>query len=243
MIKINTQAKLSVEAIYSALMEQKRKTMAPRFRLPYTPQQVYTMLLAACRAEVEGRYRVFSDTDAYKKHLWLIAQWLTGNSSTFGLLLLGNRGNGKTTIVRALRTLVRWLRSDEPYAEDTSYMFPKPGFEILSAKELVRLAKAYNSPSRDNKDEVERYKFYRDREVLCIDDLGTEPRESMNYGDFVTAAMDMVFYRYDYQLCTIATSNLAPDEIGTYYDERFRDRFREMMTVVNFANEPSFRTA
>ena len=63
----------------------------------------------------------------------------------------------------------------------------------------------------------------------------------MNYGDYVTAAMDVLSYRYEEQFCTLATSNLSADEIKTYYDERIADRFREMMHIVNFGTEQSFR--
>ena len=80
-----------------------------------------------------------------------------------------------------------------------------------------------------------------DAEILAIDDLGVEPSESMNYGDYVTAAMDILSYRYDRQLTTFATSNLAPSDIAHYYDERIADRFREMMLIVEFGNAPSFR--
>lgn len=39
----------------------------------------------------------------------------------------------------------------------------------------------------------------------------------------------------------LASSNLAASEIAEYYDERIADRFREMMHIVNFGQEPSFR--
>lgn len=216
--------------------------MVARFRLPYTAQQVSIMLMASCRAEVEARHLTFRVTPAFKAHVDNIARWLTSDEPTFGIFLCGNRGNGKTTVVRAMQAMVNWLRSDEQTTADAAFMFPKPGFEIVPAKNVVRLAKAYNNASRDNATEISAYKRMRDLEVLCIDDLGTEPRESMNYGDFVTAVIDIVSYRYNKQLCTIATSNLAPGDIRTYYDERFADRFREMMHIVNFGTEPSFRT-
>ena len=78
-------------------------------------------------------------------------------------------------------------------------------------------------------------------EVLCIDDLGTEPRESMNYGDIITAVTDIIMYRSQEQFCTISTSNLSANEILGYYDERFADRLREMAHVINFGNKKSFR--
>ena len=63
----------------------------------------------------------------------------------------------------------------------------------------------------------------------------------MHYGDFVTASTDVINYRYDKQLCTIVTSNLAPHEIVERYDERFADRFREMMHLVNYESATQWR--
>ncbi len=215
--------------------------MASRFRLPYTEQQVYTMLYAACRAEVSNRHRQFKDTEAYKERLLDIAKWLTGNSSTFGLFLCGGAGNGKTTILKALQSLLKYLRTNEISGYNERSEFPKKGFVLITAKELVLLAKAYNNPTRENCDDVAKFKRVRNIEVLAIDDLGTEPRESVHYGDFVTAAMDVISYRYEEQFCTLVTSNLAANEIAKYYDERIADRFREMMHIVNFGTEQSFR--
>lgn len=212
-----------------------------RFRLPYTREQVYMLLLTACRSEVYSRQRQFLETSEYLRHIADMARWLTSSDTTFGIFLCGNRGNGKTTIVKALRSLYHYLHSDEYNSRDDR--FPEYGFEIITAKELVLLAKAYNNRTKDNAADVARYKRLRNVEVLCVDDLGTEPCESMNYGDYVNSSMDMITYRYEEQLCTIATSNLAADEIRTYYDERFADRFREMMHIIDFGNEPSFRNA
>lgn len=215
-----------------------RKSTATRFRLPFTEQQVYDMLYQACRAEVTHRFREFDATEPYKNHLREIAKWLTGNESTFGLFLCGTAGNGKTTILKALQNLMQFLWSDEPMHSDG---YRIKGFRMISAKELVLLAKAYSNPNRDNENEVNEYKRMRRIEILAIDDLGTEPRESIHYGDYVTAAMDIISYRYEAQLCTLASSNLAASDIASYYDERIADRFREMMHIINFGNEKSFR--
>lgn len=199
------------------------------------------MLYEACRVEVVHRHRSFMATEAYKKHLYDIAKWLTSKDSTFGLFICGGAGNGKTTILRALQSLVNFLRSDEIYSSRQDE-YPPRGYMMVSAKELVLLAKAYNNPTRENESEVNRYKRIKNIEILAIDDLGTEPKESIHYGDFVTAAMDIITFRYEEQLCTLVSSNLAAGEISKYYDERIADRFREMMHVINFNNEKSFRT-
>ena len=224
--------------MFSRLMN--RKSTATRFRLPYTPQQVYAMLYAACKAEVASRHREFNDTQEYKQHIWDIAQWLTSQSSTFGLFLCGGAGNGKTTILRALQNLTNYLRSDEGYSSRHDE-YPTRGYTFITAKDLVLLAKAYNNPTRENESEAYRYKKLRTIEILAIDDLGQEPKESIHYGDFVTAAMDIISFRYEEQFCTLVSSNLSATEIATYYDERIADRFREMMHIINFGTEQSFR--
>ena len=196
------------------------------------------MVFTACCAEVNSRRREFNATDEYRKHMYDVACWLTSEEPTFGLFLCGGPGNGKTTILRALQSLVRWLRRDEKERDDLPYV---SGFEIVGAKELVLLAKAFNGQTRDNRSETGRYKRLRDMEVLAIDDLGSEPVESMVYGEAVTTVMDVISYRYDMQLTTLATSNMSPDKVKERYDGRLADRFREMMCVINFGNEPSFR--
>jgi DNA replication protein DnaC len=217
-----------------------KKTTVERFRLPYTDKQVFAMLQASVRAEVEHRHREFKPTNELNNHLQDIANWLTGQDSTFGLFLCGGAGNGKTTIMRAIKNLIFMLRSNEGYSSDNG-SFPKKGILMTTEKELVRLAKAYNNPTRDNGGDVAQYRNMRNIEILCIDDLGTEGRESMHYGDLVTAAVDVISYRYDEQFCTLVTSNLTPKEIAEHYDERIADRFREMMHIVNFGTENSYR--
>lgn len=229
-----------MELVFSTLMQ--RKTTVERFRLPYTARQAYAMLYAACRAEVASRHRVFRDTEAYNGHLRDIAGWLTGSEPTFGLFLCGGAGNGKTTILKALKGLLSLLREGEGGGRSSRDGLPVKGFTLVTAKELVSLAKAYNNPTSDNKGNADRYRRARNIEILAIDDLGTEPRESIHYGDSVTAAMDILLYRYEQQFCTLVSSNLAANEVARYYDERIADRFREMMHIVNFGTEPSFRT-
>lgn len=239
MIQIAPDQQINAEALYSALMQ--RRTMAPAFKLqlPYTYSQVLTMLVTACRAEVNFRGRQFRLTDNFRHRLSEIAGWLTDNGSHRGLYICGNVGNGKSTIICALQRLVQYLNG--AVCQSLSASSPRRGFAVVSAKDLVKLAKIASQKSASDSDEAARYDYLRNCEVLAIDDLGKEPRESMYYGDFVTAAIDIVEHRYNRLLCTLVTSNLAPDEIAEYYDERTADRFRETMRVINFGNEPSFR--
>ena len=239
MLTLTTQDKINEKALYSAI--KGRKITTARFRLPYTFVQTRTMLATFCRVEVESRGRQWNETPEYAKHIDTVAQWLTDpGDSTFGLFLCGDKGNGKTTLMKGLRSMYHYIYSDETPSKLETHPV-KYGFEIVDAKTILRLAAAFSHPSKENIQERGRYSILRDVECLCVDDLGTEPRESMHYGDIITAVTDLMYYRYDRMLTTFATTNLAASEIADYYDERVADRFREMMKQVNFKHEKSFR--
>ncbi len=44
---------------------------------------------------------------------------------------------------------------------------------------------------------------------MIVDDLGTEPREVMEFGNVYTPLIDLITTRYEEQLYTIFTTNLT----------------------------------
>lgn len=79
-----------------------------RFELPYTDEQMRDMLTACVMTEVSYRnqeYRASPEMDSYIEKA---AQWLK-DGKTFGLLLCGVPGNGKTTLMRAIQTCINML--------------------------------------------------------------------------------------------------------------------------------------
>ena len=71
---------------------------------------------------------------------------------------------------------------------------------------------------------------------LTIDDLGTEPREIIEYGNVLSPIIDLISYRYEHQLPTIITSNLTPQQISEVYGKRIGDRLKETTEIVPFLN-------
>ncbi|MCI5710109.1 MAG: hypothetical protein MR301_02960 [Prevotella sp.] len=81
------------------------------------------------------------------------------------LFLAGGCGNGKTTFVYAMQNLVNHLGIKN---QVTGQNF---GISLYNAKDLANICKTH---SKD-------WRSLMDKDILAIDDLGTEPREIIEY--------------------------------------------------------------
>ena len=178
-------------------------------------------LLAAYQAEVERRHKVFERNEHFDAQLNLIAKYLTGGSKKFGLMFCGLCGNGKTTWAKALQLLVSGLNLKNPI-NNLYYVFP-----LCNAKDLAMRSKGNYNDWRN----VMRY------QLMIVDDLGTEPREVMEFGNVYTPLIDLIATRYEELLYTIFTTNLTPAQLEEKYSKRIVDRLNEMVEKVVFENE------
>lgn len=212
---------------------RKGRTMTGRFRLPMSEEQAYEYLLAAYIMEVQLRYRRFIYNEFVEEQLRQVAKCLTVSTAKFGIVLCGRCGNGKTTMLKTLQNLVRRLEILKPnlsacaeYSSDNYY-----SFTIVNAVQIAQLRKTdYN-----------RFCKLAQTEMLGIDDIGTEPAEVQDYGNFMYPIKDLLTMRYDAQLFTVFTTNLEPKDIRQRYGDRIADRLNEMMTKVVYRN-PTYRT-
>lgn len=188
------------------------------FRLPYEESQVIDMLTASYMAEVKYRNREFSENPELTKQIAKAARWLT-TQDKFGIMLCGVPGNGKTTLMLAIRSLINFIEMTDSYNEKMSVY-------RIDAREIARL----------NKDDYAKFERIRSKKMLAIDDMGLEPAEVMDYGNILNPVIDLLSYRYDEQLFTIVTTNLKPEEIRQKYGDRIADRFNEMMERIIFYN-------
>ena len=178
-------------------------------------------LLASYQAEVERRHKVFERNEHFNEQLNLIANYLTGGSKKFGLMFCGLCGNGKTTWAKALQLLVSGLNLKNPI-NNLYYVLP-----LWNAKDLAMRSKGNYNDWRN----VMRY------QLIIVDDLGTEPREVMEFGNVYTPLIDLITTRYEEQLYTIFTTNLTPTQLEEKYGKRIVDRLNEMVEKVVFENE------
>lgn len=207
------------------LMLAQQRTTKPRFKFPMTEEQTYQCLLAAIMEEVEYRQRAFELSDDLQERIRKMAHWLTNEKAKNGMLLCGTCGNGKTTFIKAFRTLVNRFQIRNEYYNTTF------GIRIITAKDIMSLYKS-------------NYKGWKDLAIypmIAIDDLGCEPTELLDFGNVSNPVIDLLSTRYDEQLFTIISTNLKPPEIRTKYGDRIADRLNEMMERIPFEN-PTFRT-
>ena len=202
-----------------------QKTMKARFKFPCTREQAINLLTAAYRAEVAFRQRTFVENENTRAHIAQLADFLTSDTSKFGLMLCGTYGNGKTTLLHALRSATNLLSRCGEFAEGNI------GIRMEDARDIAKLYTA-----RDPKP----FNDFKSHERVIIEDMGKEPIEQMNYGNVISPVVELLEYRYDRQLFTAISTNLTPQEIRTKYGNRVADRFNEMMLVITF-QEQSYR--
>lgn len=194
------------------------RIMRANFRLPYEESQVIEMLTASVQAEVEYRHRLFEDNPQMREQIAKAARWLI-NQDKFGLLMCGVCGNGKSTLMLAIRSLINFIDMKDNYNERMSVY-------LTDAREIARL----------NKDDYAAFRKVCAKPMIAIDDMGLEPTEVLDYGNILNPVVDLISYRYNEQLFTMITTNLKPEEIRQKYGDRIADRFNEMMERIIFYN-------
>lgn len=200
--------------------------MTRGLRLPLSDKDVKNLIYGFYKREVEVRKRAFRFTAELRNNISRIGDFLTTEDNYYGLFMPGTVGNGKTTMMRAIKDLFVYLIDKEKitYCEGDKY----PTF--LTARELAEISRDKNS-----------FKIVKNIKYLFIDDLGAEPVEISNYGNFVYPYIDVLEYRYDRLLPTFISSNFnASDLCNKYESERVKDRMKEMFQIISFKEE-SFR--
>lgn len=199
----------------------RQRTTTSLFKLPCTRENAVTILRSALEAEVAARGGTPVFRDETVSAVNRIAEILTSDSRKFGLMLCGKCGNGKTTVAKAVAGAVRFMAISghlEP---------PSLRMEAYDAKSIA-------SAEPDSLNHIKRLC------LLDIEDLGEEPTEKVTYGNISNPLVDVLEYRYNCRLFTVATTNLTPPQITAKYGQRIADRAREMFEAIVF-NGNSFR--
>ena len=203
----------------------KKRTIAARFNFDITKQQAADMLLGAYMAEVEYRQRSFISDEAIMGHINWLAEVITNPTHKFGIMFAGTCGNGKTTLLYALRSMTWYLAKRGVFTEN-----PESRLLVITARELIETAKNYQA-----------FNKLKEEPFLAIDDVGVEASEVMSYGNVLNPINELLEQRYNQQLFTAITTNIQPKDFRDRYGVRLADRFNEIMDVRAF-EEKSYRT-
>lgn len=183
-----------------------------RFKIDKYQNELPQMLLLCYKNEVKKRGMNYSND--IKNYVDKVATWLLETKKT-GLFLYGSVGNGKTTMILAIKKLIEIL------------YFGQFGVKIISSLTLSELVR---------NDEAN-FNLIKKSHLLAIDDVGCETSIVKNYGNEISPLTDIIYYRYDKQLFTLITSNLDKKDIEIKYGNRIADRMNEMFDFVAFTNK------
>ena len=153
--------------------------MKDLFRLNCSEEYAKNLLAMVLENEIVNRSQKFAYTCDLDEQLTRIARCLTRTSGKFGMILCGGVGNGKSTMMKAIQTLLNFMRIPN---YDTVY-----GLRIKDAKSINEMAlHDYNSFLDVSK-----------CSLLGIDDLGTESLVVIDYGNERTPIIDLLSMRYE----------------------------------------------
>lgn len=186
-----------------------------------TQQQAGQLLSAAYAAEVDYRGMTCRFDESTKNNIIAVAKFITDDNPKSGILLCGNPGNGKTTMMLAFRSATNYLVRMGVY-DDAA----KVGLTILDARDITVMAKNYSL-----------FDAAKKNYMLGIEDIGREPTEVLDFGNVINPIIDMLEYRYREQLFTFITTNLTPRQVREKYGNRIADRLNEMVECIVFEHK------
>lgn len=157
-------------------------------------------LNAAYELNVEWRGGQINRDKVTKESIESVATWIYDNKRW--LFLSGALGTGKTTMLKALRTIF-------------------PASIYCSAKKIF-----------DEFKRLEMLPDVSDNKLLLLDDLGVEPSICKIFGEDRSPITDLLLHRYDWMATTVIATNLSIDEIQARYGDRLADRIAEMATAI-----------
>lgn len=223
-----TTGQVNVEEFKSWLTRQ--KTTKDLFRWNCSSEEAWLMLRAAYAREVELRTMTCDMIDKTNHYLEIIAKMMTSPSTKCGILLCGNCGNGKTTSMNAFVSVTQYMSAmKRKEAMEKGDYTKATSIVVTSARRLAQCAKDENAMIEA-----------KTAAVLCIDDVGLEPTEVLDFGNAINPVIEVLEHRYRQQLFTFITTNLTPKEIREKYGDRIADRFNEIMKCIVYEN-PTFR--
>ena len=161
---------------------------------------------------------------------WAVMDYCGNLDPDKGLLLWGDIGTGKSTMLRIIREFCAAVR---PSVDGRRYYF--------RITNVIDVCADYADESSAGG--YRGIRQYIESPRQAFDELGSETVPTGRYGNFENVMQYIFQSRYDnrHHQFTHATTNLTIDQICDVYDERIYDRFKEMFNFVALRGK-TFRT-
>jgi hypothetical protein len=163
---------------------------------------------ALIEAKTMGQARL---TDAQHAVIASICEWLCGGlKQKSGILLIGDIGTGKTTIMQATVAYYSFLKA---------IVIPEYHADMLPG-EIKKRGIDY---------------FYK--RPIFFDDLGKEPPETIVFGQRYDTWVDIFSIRYEFRAKTFATGNYHLASYAELYGKVTADRMGEHFNIFSISGE------
>ncbi len=149
--------------------------------------------------------------DAFAK----AAHWLVA-PDRIGLKIMGGPGTGKSTLVKAMQSVINQYNMSQPFGAIGLVIQPA----LLIADRCLR-----GDPEMSITAMIK-------KPALAIDDLGLEPVTVKYYGTELMPIHDIVHQRLNDNAPTVIVTNLDEAKILKMYGLRFHDRMKDMSTII-----------
>lgn len=150
-----------------------------------------------------------------------------------GLALLGQPGNGKTS-------LMMFFSHNQVHS-----------YHVVSMLEIATQYKASGDDKEAGGEQAIKKYFHNQNRAkdqfgnseygLCLDEVGTEEVPARHYANSMNLFAEIIQMRYMNRLCTHITSNKNQREMQELYGSRVYDRLKEMFNIFDFEGVSSFR--
>lgn len=129
-----------------------------------------------------------------------------------GALLIGNKGTGKTTLLRLAYKAWKLAFNSGGFVTATKLSLQ---YQTIGAACILQAEKI----------------------PLFLDDAGIEEMSSNSFGSKIDPIATLFFLRAESKSPTFVTSNLTIEEFKNRYGERLADKFKQMFKVIIFRGE------
>lgn len=206
-----------------------------RFRLPMDEQEIETAL-TTIYLRLINIYSAenYKDLDATTKtYIHKVSHWLTSKTAKPCLMLYGGIGNGKTTMLKAIKELFNGIiKANELEKANLWKADEQEKSMSLWIDRYISTPEMYLASCIAQVRGVN----YSNIRLLLIDDLGIEPTIVNDYGTETTPMVDLIYRRYEHRSFTVVTSNLDDETLEAKYGARVADRFNETFDKLNYTN-------